>query len=158
MQTLMLRLDALVRRRRGVVLAPWAVFLVAALPPRAQLAAVLIPERGAGPEQVRAAIGRVADAAGRTANVELSTAARRRAEADAAAGRGSPILVALDARVSEDDAIDVARDLRDELQIADGPRDGVATHLVGQGALWAGLTDLSREDLASAETIGFPIV
>jgi uncharacterized membrane protein YdfJ with MMPL/SSD domain len=191
MQTLMLRLDALVRRRRVVVLAAWAVLLVAALPlaqkqsdnlsgggfeapgsqsaaveealaddfpaaGRAQLAAVLVPERGASGEQVQAAIRRLADAAGRTANVELAATARRRADAAVEARR--PILVPLDARVSEDDAIDVARDLREELQIADGPREGVATHLVGQGALWAGLTDLSREDLAKAETIGFPIV
>ncbi len=38
---------------------------------------------------------------------------------------------------------------------AGGP---VATHLVGQGALWAGLQDVSKSDLAQAESTGLPIV
>jgi hypothetical protein len=57
---------------------------------RAQLAAVLVPERGASPEQMRAAIGRVADAAGRTANVDLSATARRQAETQSAARPPAP--------------------------------------------------------------------
>ena len=34
--------------------------------------------------------------------------------------------------------------------------DGV--HLAGQGALWAGLQDVSKHDLEKAEQTGFPIV
>jgi RND superfamily putative drug exporter len=34
----------------------------------------------------------------------------------------------------------------------------VATHLVGQGPLWAGMQDLTKEDLLAAEATGFPIV
>ena len=52
----------------------------------------------------------------------------------------------------------MAVDLRERLAVADGPRDGVATHLVGQGALWAAMQDLSKEDLAKAESAGFPVV
>ena len=37
-------------------------------------------------------------------------------------------------------------------------RDGVTMHLVGQGALWAGMVDLTKDDLADAEKVGFPIV
>ena len=37
-------------------------------------------------------------------------------------------------------------------------RDGVEPHLVGQQALWAGMQELSKEDLEAAETTGFPIV
>ncbi|HET7574062.1 MAG TPA: MMPL family transporter, partial [Solirubrobacterales bacterium] len=37
-------------------------------------------------------------------------------------------------------------------------RDGVATHFVGQGALWAAMQELSKEDLAKAESAGFPVV
>ena len=37
-------------------------------------------------------------------------------------------------------------------------RAGSASTCVGQGALWAGLQDLSKEDLAAAESTGFPIV
>ena len=68
------------------------------------------------------------------------------------------MLVPLAAEVDEDDATAVAVDLREELAVADGPRDGVATHLVGQGALWAAMQDLSKEDLAKAESAGFPVV
>src|SRR5439155_20062666 len=37
-------------------------------------------------------------------------------------------------------------------------RRGVTLHLVGQEALWAGMQDVSKRDLASAEKTGFPIV
>ena len=42
--------------------------------------------------------------------------------------------------------------------MGDGARDGVTTHLVGQGALWAAMQELSKEDLAKAESAGFPVV
>ena len=58
----------------------------------------------------------------------------------------------------EDDATAVAADLRKELDVTAGARDGVATHFVGQGALWAAMQDLSKEDLAKAESAGFPVV
>ena len=48
--------------------------------------------------------------------------------------------------------------IRDRLGPSNQPRDGVELHLVGQQALWAGMQDLAREDLESAETTGFPIV
>ena len=64
----------------------------------------------------------------------------------------------LRAEVDEDGATEVAVDLRDRLGVGDGARDGVVTHFVGQGALWAGMQELSKEDLAKAESAGFPIV
>jgi len=123
---------------------------------RARLAAVLIPQPGASEAQLRAAVDRVAAAAGPIDGVSLAPAARDRAVAQAAAG--GTVLVPLVAEVDEDDATAVAVDLRDELAVADGPRDGVATHFVGQGALWAAMQDLSKEDLAKAESAGFPVV
>jgi uncharacterized membrane protein YdfJ with MMPL/SSD domain len=123
---------------------------------RAQLAAVVIPQRGASDAQLRAAVDRVAAAAGTIDGVSLAPAARDRAVEQAAAG--GTVLVPLVAEVDEDDATAVAVDLRDELAVADGPRDGVATHFVGQGALWAAMQDLSKEDLAKAESAGFPVV
>src|SRR5215203_1588367 len=123
---------------------------------RAQLAAVLIPQPGASEAQLRAAVDRVAAAAGPIDGVSLAPAARDRAVAQA--GAGGTVLVPLVAEVDEDDATAVAVDLRDELAVADGPRDGVATHFVGQGALWAAMQDLSKEDLAKAESAGFPVV
>ena len=123
---------------------------------RAQLAAVLVPQDGASRAQLRAAVERVGDAAGPVDGVSLAPDARARAVEQAAAGRA--VLVPLVAEVDEDDATAVAVDLRERLAVADGPRAGVATHLVGQGALWAAMQDLSKEDLAKAESAGFPIV
>ena len=190
MQTAMLRLDALLRRRRRTVLALWALVLVVVVPfslrqsedlssggfgvpgsqsaavddalerfpgaRSAQLAAVLIPQEGASPQQVEAAVARLGAAAGPTEGVDLSLAAR--AQAEEAARAGGTIVVPLDATVSEDEATAVAADLRKELAVADGPQAGIATHLVGQGALWAAMQDLSKEDLAKAESAGFPVV
>ena len=123
---------------------------------QAQLAAVLVPEPGATPAQLRAAVDRVAAAAGPVAGVSLPDAAR--AQAAGRARPGAAVIVALRAEVDEDAATSVAVDLRDRLAVADGPRDGVSTHLVGQGALWAAMQDLSKEDLAKAESAGFPVV
>ena len=124
--------------------------------PRAELAAVLVPQEGASEAQLRAAVDRVAAAAGPIEGVSLAPAARERALRQAAAG--GTVLVPLAAEVDEDDATAVAVDLREELAVADGPRAGVATHFVGQGALWAAMQDLSKEDLAKAESAGFPVV
>src|SRR5215218_7446171 len=123
---------------------------------KAELSAVLVPQRGASEAQLRAAVDRVAAAAGPVDGVSLPAAARERALRQARAG--GTVLVPLATAVDEDDATAVAVDLRDRLDVADGPRAGVATHFVGQGALWAAMQDLSKEDLAKAESAGFPIV
>ena len=121
-----------------------------------QLAAVLVPQRGAGAAQRRAALERLAAAVDRVDRVELPAAAHRRAAAAVEAER--TVVVPLSANVGEDRATDVAVELREELGIGEGARGGVSTHLVGQGALWAGMQDLSKEDLEKAETAGFPLV
>jgi RND superfamily putative drug exporter len=123
---------------------------------RAQLAAVLVPEPGATARQLRAAVERVGAAAGPVAGVSLPDAARAGAERQA--GAGGAIVVPLRPEVDEDGATDVASDLRDRLSVGDGPQDGVTTHFVGQGALWAAMQELSKEDLAKAESAGFPVV
>ena len=121
-----------------------------------QLGAVLVPQRGARPDQLRAAVERLGRAAGPVGGVAVTPAAR--AAADRAAEAGRPFVVPLRITVPEDSSSDVAKHLRDRLRIDAGPRDGVATHLIGQGALWAGLQEVSKTDLAKAESIGFPIV
>ena len=98
----------------------------------------------------------MAGAAAPVAGVALPAAARARAEQQAAAG--GTIVVPLRTEVDEDAATDVATDLRDDLGVGDGARDGVTTHFVGQGALWAAMQELSKEDLAKAESAGFPVV
>ena len=62
-------------------------------------------------------------------------------------------LIPLRVDASDDEATDVAIDLREELGVG---TDGV--YLTGQGALWAGLQEVSKHDLEKAERIGFPIV
>jgi RND superfamily putative drug exporter len=186
MHAFMLRLDALVRHHRRAVIAFWIVALVVAIPfslrqsedlssggfgvpgsqsqvvqdaldggdfpevPMAQMAAVLVREKGATDAQFAAAQERLRAAVGEIDHV--------------AAGSGEPLtkgdttVIPLKLDVTEDDATAVAADLREELAIADGARDGIRTHLVGQGALWAGMQDLSKEDLEKAEGAGFPLV
>jgi uncharacterized membrane protein YdfJ with MMPL/SSD domain len=188
-QRLMLRLDALVQRRRRLVIAAWVVALLAALPlatkqsdhltgggfgvpgsqservenalardfDRAQaasLGAVLVPGRDASASEVRGAVDELASAAAKVDNVALTAPARRAALARAT--RGRPVIVPLRVDVPETEAPDVATDLRDALKLGDGGgRSGpVATHLLGQGALWAGLQDVTKADLASAEATG----
>jgi uncharacterized membrane protein YdfJ with MMPL/SSD domain len=188
MQTWMLRLDGFLRRRRWVVLGAWIAVLLAAAPfairqaedlssggfrvpgspstkvtealakfpgaQRAQLAAALVPSPGATSADLRAAIDRVAGAV--PTGIALEPAARERALREAAGG--GTIVVPLRAHVDEDAAIDLVEDLRKDLAVGDAPQHGVTTHLVGQSALWAALQDLSKEDLAKAESAGFPIV
>ena len=123
---------------------------------RARLAAVLVADQSASEVQLRAAVDRVAAAAGPIDGVSLPDAAR--ADALERAAAGGTVVVPLRAEVDEDGATDVATDLRDRLGVGDGAQDGVTTHFVGQGALWAAMQELSKEDLARAETAGFPVV
>jgi RND superfamily putative drug exporter len=190
----MLRLDALIRRRRRLFLLAWGLILLIALPfaarqsehlsgggfdvpgsqsvavqhavehdfDRAQgatLAAVLVPHGEATTAQLRAALRRVGGAAGDVSDVTLTPAARAQALAQLRADGPRTLVVPLHTRLGDSDAIDVAVDLREQLGVVDQDAGApVAFHLVGQGALWAGMQDLSKEDLRSAESIGFPIV
>jgi uncharacterized membrane protein YdfJ with MMPL/SSD domain len=193
-QTVMLRLDALIRRRRRLFLVGWALLVLAALPfaarqsehlsgggfdvpgsqsvavqraveqdfARAQgstLAAVLVPHGDASSAQLQAALRCVDTAAGDVADVTLTPAARTRALQQLQHDGPRTLVVPLHTRLGDSDAIDVAVDLRKQLGIADQAGDApVAFHLVGQGALWAGMQDLTKDDLRAAESIGFPIV
>jgi uncharacterized membrane protein YdfJ with MMPL/SSD domain len=124
---------------------------------RAALVVVLVPERAATQRDVDVAVARVANAAGSVEHAELGAAARRAARL---AAPRVPLVVPLELDVDEFSAPDVATDLRDALGLnGDGAGAGrVEVHLVGQGALWAGLQDLSKRDLATAEGTGFPLV
>jgi len=67
------------------------------------------------------------------------------------------VLVPLRSDLSSDELIDPAKTLREDL----GPGDaagGVTPYLVGQPTIWAGMQEISKEDLAKAESSGFPIV
>jgi uncharacterized membrane protein YdfJ with MMPL/SSD domain len=188
MQAVMDRLAGFLERRRWFVLAAWILVLLAALPFAAQqtehltsggfevpgsqsqvvdenvtrfegaqrdnLAVVLARREGATPAAVRAEIDRVARIADRLPHAELTSKAAAAAKREAAAA--SITVVPLAVEGDKDQTADLAVDFRDELGSA--ARGGVEPHLVGQQALWAGMQDLTKEDLESAETIGFPVV
>ena len=122
---------------------------------RASLAAVLVVAPGTPRADVRAQLARVRDAAAAAPDVTLEPAAFARAERRL----GDPtIIVPLATPVDDVQSTDVAGDLRKRLGIAGAGAGPVRLHLVGQGALWAGLQDVSKASLAQAEAIGFPIV
>ena len=121
----------------------------------ARLGAVVIARPGSSPAEVRQALSRIRAATDAAPDVSVARAAY--AEAVRQAGKPTVILP-LATTVDDVRSTDVAKDLRDRLGIADQELTGVTTHLVGQGALWAGLQDVSKKSLAEAEAIGFPIV
>jgi uncharacterized membrane protein YdfJ with MMPL/SSD domain len=123
---------------------------------RAKLGVVLIAHRGATAADRRAALSRLRAAAARVSHVGVSA----RALVEAGRGGARTVIVPLRVDVNEWKAIDTAADLRTALGIgtARGSEGAVTMHLVGQGALWAGLQEVSKEDLATAESVGFPIV
>ena len=123
---------------------------------RESLAVVLAVRKGGDAKSVRRAIVRVQRAADDVAHVSLPAASRERAEKSA---DRKPILV-VPLKVSGDSnaAADAATELREELKPSNEARGGIETHLVGQQALWAGMQDLTKEDLEKAEITGFPIV
>src|SRR5688500_4783375 len=122
---------------------------------RETLAVVLAQREGATPDAIRAEIDRVDRVAADVDHAELTAAAAQ--EAKARAGQDTILVIPLDLEGGHDELADAAVDMRDELDVGVA-RDGVEPHLVGQQALWAGMQELSKEDLESAEMTGFPIV
>jgi uncharacterized membrane protein YdfJ with MMPL/SSD domain len=185
MQSAMNRLSVFVRERRKLVFAGWIVLLLASIPfasrqtenltsggfevPGTQSAAVdAAVERFPDVDQeplgvvfesrggdMQAAVGRVADAADDADNVAITDEAR--AAADQAAGQEDVLLIPLDPSGSRDDVLEASKDLREELNVGEAV-DGVQAYVVGQQALWAGLQEVQKEDLESAEMTGFPVI
>jgi RND superfamily putative drug exporter len=67
------------------------------------------------------------------------------------------VLVPLRSDLSSDELIDPAATLREDLNPGE-ESSGVTPYLVGQPTIWAGMQEISKEDLAKAESSGFPIV
>jgi len=122
---------------------------------RETLAVVLAQRQGATPAAVRAEVDRADRIAADMEHAELSDQAAAVAKREA--GTKPIIVVPLELEGSADQLADVAVDMRDELEVGQ-VRNGVEPYLVGQQALWAGMQELSKEDLESAEMAGFPIV
>jgi uncharacterized membrane protein YdfJ with MMPL/SSD domain len=71
--------------------------------------------------------------------------------------RGNRALIPLRSSVSQDELVDPAVDLREALDPGTAQR-GVTPYLAGQATVWAGMQELSKDDLAKAEAGGFPVV
>jgi uncharacterized membrane protein YdfJ with MMPL/SSD domain len=67
------------------------------------------------------------------------------------------VVVPLRSNLSSDELIDQAATLREDLNPGDMSA-GITPYLVGQPTIWAGMQEISKEDLAKAESSGFPIV
>jgi RND superfamily putative drug exporter len=67
------------------------------------------------------------------------------------------VLLPLRSDLTSDQLIDKAATLREDLNPGDAAA-GVTPYLVGQPTIWAGMQEISKEDLAKAESSGFPIV
>jgi uncharacterized membrane protein YdfJ with MMPL/SSD domain len=128
----------------------------------AQLAVVVAPRAGASVGEVSSAVGSIADRA-RVRGVTVSSEARAASLAAARSAPGRPVVVRLDYRGSEQDAIDVAKRLQTRLGISsDSPGrfagGRVEAYLVGQPALWAAYQPVASHEASQAEGRGFPVI
>jgi RND superfamily putative drug exporter len=119
------------------------------------IAVVLKAEPGATAAERSEAVARlrqrIAGVDGVTLTPAVAAQARRQLQAT------DVVLVPLRSGLSSDELIDPAVDLRKELSPGDAAA-GVTPYLVGQPTIWAGMQEISKEDLTKAEVTGFPIV
>ncbi|HYP55912.1 MAG TPA: MMPL family transporter [Solirubrobacterales bacterium] len=102
-----------------------------------------------------AAVRRVRDEVAGIDGIALPAAVAKRGERQLR--REGEALLTLSSSVAPDELIDPAVDLREGLDPG-ASAGGVTTYLAGQPTVWAGMQELSKEDLAKAEAGGFPIV
>jgi uncharacterized membrane protein YdfJ with MMPL/SSD domain len=121
----------------------------------AGIGAVLEAAPDATPAQIDAGVARLDQATKEQGQVTLTEADAERAGAELAS-KGVAV-VPLHSDLPASDLSDPATDLRKSLDPGT-EHDGVTPYLTGQPAAYAGLQELSKEDLAQAETTGFPIV
>jgi uncharacterized membrane protein YdfJ with MMPL/SSD domain len=119
------------------------------------ISVVLKASPDAGAAERTASVARLQDEVAGLDDVTLPPAAARQARRQL---QGTDVvLVPLRSNLSSDQLIDPAATLREDIDpgTADG---GVTPYLVGQPTIWAGMQEISKEDLAKAEGTGFPIV
>jgi uncharacterized membrane protein YdfJ with MMPL/SSD domain len=120
------------------------------------IAVVLKADQDASAADRAAAVARVQSEVATLDDVTLPAPAARQARRQLLAGE-DVVLVPLRSDLSSDELIDPAATLREDLD--PGAADaGVTPYLVGQPTIWAGMQEISKEDLAKAEGTGFPIV
>jgi RND superfamily putative drug exporter len=116
---------------------------------------VLEPQQSLDPAASAAAVKRVSDTAAGADNAKLDPAVGAAAEQQLQAGKVA--VLPIDAKGSADELVNTATEIREEIAPGESV-DGATAYVVGQPAMWAALSEVSREDLASAEATGFPIV
>ncbi len=107
-----------------------------------------LAERDAAVERVREQVAGVEEV---TLTPAAALAARRQLRETGFA------LIPLRSEQSSDELIDSAAELRSDLDPGTAA-GGVTPYLVGQPTIWAGMQEISKQDLAKAEATGFPIV
>jgi uncharacterized membrane protein YdfJ with MMPL/SSD domain len=122
----------------------------------AVVAVLLWPGKGATPAALASEITRVQRAVRHLPGAKLSQQVTDLAAF--AAELGEPVVLPLKVTVSEDQARNMVEVLRRRLGVGERPASGVAMHLLGESALWAGLEETAKDQLTRAETIGFPIL
>jgi uncharacterized membrane protein YdfJ with MMPL/SSD domain len=119
------------------------------------IAVLLRAQPDAGQAARAAAVARVRRAVAGLEEVSLPAAVARRGEL--ALQRTGTAMLPLRSEQSSDRQIDSAGTLRKDLDPGTATA-GVTTYLAGQPTIWAGMQELSKEDLSKAEAGGFPIV
>jgi uncharacterized membrane protein YdfJ with MMPL/SSD domain len=109
----------------------------------------------ASPAQRAAAVQRLQREVGTLEGVVLPAPAARAATDELR--RADTVLVPLRSELSSDQLIDSATTLRGDLDPGT-TEAGVTPYLIGQPTIWAGMQEISKEDLSQAEATGFPIV
>jgi uncharacterized membrane protein YdfJ with MMPL/SSD domain len=122
---------------------------------RGRLMFIVQAQRGSDAVQRDAALAGIRRAADAAPHVKLSPAAEAKGRNELA-GRGIAV-IPLETKGTADQLVDSAVDIRDDLALGDVV-NGTRTYLAGQPAMWAGLQEVTKKDLAEAETTGFPIV
>ncbi|HEX3173875.1 MAG TPA: MMPL family transporter [Solirubrobacterales bacterium] len=119
------------------------------------IAVLFVGEGATAPTAAGTAVDRVRRAVAGVEDLALPPAVARRAELQLR--REGTAMLPLRSDLPSDKLIDPAATLREDLDpgIAQG---GVTTYLAGQPTIWAGMQELSKEDLSKAEASGFPIV
>ncbi|HET8815237.1 MAG TPA: MMPL family transporter [Solirubrobacterales bacterium] len=119
------------------------------------IAVVLKAEPGAGAAERAAAVARLRKEVASLDEVVLPAAVA--AQARRQLRESDVVLVPLRSDLSSDGLIDPAATLREDLDPG-AAVDGVTPYLIGQPTIWAGMQEISKEDLEKAEVTGFPIV
>ncbi len=119
------------------------------------IAVLLRAQPGSSAAERTAAVRRVQREVGTVDGISMRPAVARRGAAQLR--RTGSTVLPVSSSVPPDALIDPAVDLREALDPGT-TTDGVTLYLAGQATVWAGMQELSKEDLAKAEAGGFPVV